>query len=406
MPAPLYDEATYAYADPETVEADISAADLDDGYLDHVGEPVASSTDVDAAGAITDRAYDPATLTDLGTGRLGATPVAYLPPAVPYRPSLKLGYDSYTTPLPVYEPVGTRKSIGDQEPAPAPAKPRKLWPRVAGLVAFGLLCGAIAAGITSIARISGVEQRTESAASMATGPAGADGMDGVDGAPGAPGAPGPIGPTGATGPAGPPGESGAPGIVGPPGPPGPPGSAAAVVAAGGFPVGVVQFFMTAPPLPAGWLVCDGTIYDVSTWPDLGAAVGAAPGSTFAVPNMIAGRRFVRAGLNIGLLEPAAVAGIGIEVVDGGHDHPQMFQDKSTDRLRVRPDFGSFEYTNDEIADLGMEKIPREDEWSTHAVRRQSAPANVTARLTGLGPETRPIAITLLPAVYAGRRGGV
>ena len=56
----------------------------------------------------------------------------------------------------------------------------------------------------------------------------------------------------------------------------------------GLEVGQGGFFFTAP-VPAGWLECDGTIYNIATYPELGALLGSKYGgngtTTFGVPNL-------------------------------------------------------------------------------------------------------------------------
>jgi microcystin-dependent protein len=54
------------------------------------------------------------------------------------------------------------------------------------------------------------------------------------------------------------------------------------------PVGSVTAYALATP-PAGWLLCDGTVHDISSYPALGAGLGSTYGgngtTTFAVPNL-------------------------------------------------------------------------------------------------------------------------
>lgn len=100
---------------------------------------------------------------------------------------------------------------------------------------------------------------------------------------GAAGAAGPTGPSG--GPAGPAGPAGPQGIPGPTGP------------AGGLtggedlllcPKGTIHMFVAAIA-PSGWLLCDGSSYLRSTFPDLfaviGTSYGAADGTHFSVPDL-------------------------------------------------------------------------------------------------------------------------
>ena len=54
------------------------------------------------------------------------------------------------------------------------------------------------------------------------------------------------------------------------------------------PIGSVTAYALATP-PAGWLLCDGTVHDISSYPTLGAGLGSTYGgngtTTFAVPNL-------------------------------------------------------------------------------------------------------------------------
>jgi microcystin-dependent protein len=54
------------------------------------------------------------------------------------------------------------------------------------------------------------------------------------------------------------------------------------------PVGSVTAYALSTP-PAGWLLCDGTIHNISSYPTLGAGLGSTYGgngtTTFAVPNL-------------------------------------------------------------------------------------------------------------------------
>lgn len=402
-------DATYAYADPEHVEADFASTTVDDGYIDNIG------IDEDE---ICDEAYDASTLTEpvIRPSRLAAEPVAYLPPAVPYRPSLKLGAVDYSDPA-NYEPIAAPEL--PTRAAGKPEKPARFGrkTRIAFIAAFAVLLVAIGVGISNIARISTVEEGARAAASLSTGPAGEVGPMGPAGPPGAAGERGqqgdrgPTGPPGNSGqrgdrgPVGPRGDTGPAGNTGSPGPQGPPGQVVRL-GAGGYPVGVVQFFATTV-LPSSWLVCDGATYTATEWPDLAAALGQA-GPNVTVPDLISARRFVRGGTaeQIGTLEAAAVAGIGVSVVDGGHDHPEMYQ--STDQAdRTTVSFGNAIYVSyQERIRRNLKPYQISEISETYMVSRKLSAANISAELTGLGPETRPVAITLLPCIYAGVPGNV
>lgn len=58
------------------------------------------------------------------------------------------------------------------------------------------------------------------------------------------------------------------------------------------PSGMLGFFAGATA-PDGWLICDGTVYNISDYPDLGGYLGSIWGgngtSTFAVPDFTGGR---------------------------------------------------------------------------------------------------------------------
>lgn len=57
-----------------------------------------------------------------------------------------------------------------------------------------------------------------------------------------------------------------------------------------FPIGVIMLWPTSSPT-GGWLVCDGTVYNIVDYPELEQLIGNAYGgngtTTFAVPNMTA-----------------------------------------------------------------------------------------------------------------------
>jgi hypothetical protein len=95
--------------------------------------------------------------------------------------------------------------------------------------------------------------------------------------PPASGTTGPTGPTGSSGPTGPQGVTGA---TGPPGSNGTNGDQ--------FPVGSIISY-AGSTIPSGWLLCDGTAYTLTAYPNLYAAIGNTyggnPSVTFAVPNL-------------------------------------------------------------------------------------------------------------------------
>ena len=122
------------------------------------------------------------------------------------------------------------------------------------------------------------------------GPAGPPGEPGTPGGPpgpqGEPGphgadstVPGPSGPQGEVGPQGPPGPPGAdstvPGPTGATGPQGPPGPQGPQGPAGlaGLPIGGGCLWF-APNPPAGFLLCDGSMFDEATYPDLAYALNS------------------------------------------------------------------------------------------------------------------------------------
>jgi len=113
----------------------------------------------------------------------------------------------------------------------------------------------------------------------ATGPTGANGTGG-----GATGATGPTGTTGvtgsgagSTGPTGSTGSNGATGATGPTG----------ASSGGADPPGSIIAFGGSTP-PSGWLLCDGSTYPVTQYPNLAAAIGnnfGGSGSNFFVPDL-------------------------------------------------------------------------------------------------------------------------
>ena len=90
------------------------------------------------------------------------------------------------------------------------------------------------------------------------------------------------------------------------------------------PSGAFMFFaMTSPP--AGWLLCDGTLYSTTSYPNLFAAIGytwGGSGSLFAVPN--ATGAFVRGlggnAAGIGTLQAGQLGSHNHAISDPGHSH--------------------------------------------------------------------------------------
>ena len=112
---------------------------------------------------------------------------------------------------------------------------------------------------------------------------GGQGPKGDKGDPGAPGPEGPQGPKGEPGiqgPAGPQGPKGDKGDKGDAGPEGPQGSS--------VPPGCFMWFCGSVA-PAGWLECNGTILQISQYPELYAAISTTYGgdgvTTFALPDL-------------------------------------------------------------------------------------------------------------------------
>lgn len=116
------------------------------------------------------------------------------------------------------------------------------------------------------------------------GPQGEPGKQAPEGPQGLPGQQGPIGETGPQGPKGDIGPQEPAGIQGPKGDPG----------ADGAPIGTILSFM-GTSAPIGYLICDGTIYDITAYPLLADFINTQFGNynyfggngttTFAVPDM-------------------------------------------------------------------------------------------------------------------------
>ena len=383
-------QAVYAYADPADDDEDgfynICGGDSD-GYIDTGGE---------AGDENTPQAYDDPQVNALfsaGTRQLrnGANsyaepggpahcqPPGRRPPNPPDRPSLKFltgptgpGDEMYGD-LPQYEPLPVEKKEGGSS----------IGTRIVALIALlALVMAAAALSSASDNRIllDHLEQRAASTSSRAASSS-AD-------------------PTGQVAPPGPPGPPGMPGLpgIGVPGPPGTPAEAP-------LPVGAVQFFWTAASLPPEWLVCDGTVYNATAWPELAAAVGHTDNPTFAVPDMIGRGLFPRAGSpeEVGKTENASIsaADLSINIVDPGHHHETMWAGNIGTQER-----GTVAFVEGEDLDPGHSFILRAaflPGRRYHTAEDIHDKTNVTAEVVA-GTETRPAAIKLLPAVYAGRPG--
>jgi microcystin-dependent protein len=110
--------------------------------------------------------------------------------------------------------------------------------------------------------------------------------------------------TGPAGPGGPPGE---------PGPPGPEGATG--------PTGSIVLW-PLEAIPSGWLKCDGTVYNIADYPDLGTLLGNSYGgdgtTTFGVPDY-RGRIPAGAGQGIGLTDRTLGSTFGSETYTIQHD---------------------------------------------------------------------------------------
>ena len=212
-----------------------------------------------------------------------------------------------------------------------------------------------------------------------TGPSGANGSAGPTGPQGIAGSAGVTGPTGATGPSGPSGANGSsgqvgatglqgaqglPGATGPTGPSGPTGNNGATGGTGvtgntgpsgadgaGSPIGSVTAF-AGVNVPAGWLLCDGSVVSRTTYSNLFAVIGNAWGdgdgvSTFNLPDLQG--RFLRGvdngtgrdpdaasrtasnnggntGNNVGTVEDQQYLAHTHGVTDPGHNHKSVNSD--------------------------------------------------------------------------------
>ncbi len=177
-----------------------------------------------------------------------------------------------------------------------------------------------------------------------------------------------------------------------------------------LPPGAVQFFFTQTPLPSNWLVCNGSTYASSTWPMLAQALGNENDPTFTVPDMIDKGLFPRSSTveDVGTVENSSVSAsdISVTIVDPGHRHPENWQ-----RNQIGKGFHTIDYsTYTNIADYNSNYAPvilkyYDNENAITISRKEYHTSNVSATVNA-GIETRPAAIRLLPAIYAGRRGSV
>ena len=400
MPAEGPEPALYAYADPASGDEDgfynVCGDGGQDGYLDTGGG-------VEDGKGSQNEAYDDPEVNELfssGNRELqnGANSYAHprgpahcqspgrQPPNPPARPSLKFMMgssrpgDATYGDLPQYEPLPVAEKEGKSG----------VGTRLVAFVAL-LAMGMAAAGLSTAADnrilLNQLEQQMASAASSA-GPSSASAASSAD----------PVAPPG---PPGPPGMAGVPGMpgIGIPGSPGDPAEATTL------PVGAVQFFWTTAPLPPAWLVCDGTVYNATAWPELAAAVGRGETATFAVPDMIGRGLFPRAGSpeEVGRTENASIsaADLAVDIVDPGHHHPTAWIGNHGSQGRSTALF-----VQNEGLDPGYSfAIPGSFRHggNYHIAETSYDKTNVTAEVVA-GTETRPASIKLLPAVFAGRPG--
>jgi microcystin-dependent protein len=185
-----------------------------------------------------------------------------------------------------------------------------------------------------------------------TGPTGADGVQGPQGAAGI-GTTGPTGPTGENGiagnagPQGPTGNDGATGPTGPQGAAGPTGP----TASSDLPAGSIMAF-AGSSAPNGWLICDGSAVNRTTYASLFAAIGSAWGNgdgstTFNLPdfrgrflrgvdggagrdpeagNRIASNPGGNTGNNVGTVQGDEVKPHNHTITDPGHNHTSVNSD--------------------------------------------------------------------------------
>ena len=395
---PGSNEVQYAYADPEGFNSDddndtdadghynVGTDSVDNGYMETGGlfEPddVANYEDPEvnrlfsgARGGVQPQVHDYAR-----PSRPNARQQAENPPAPPSRPSLKfvmqsdfcrgIDTDGRPMPQPVYEPM------------PPPEKrdgfSAGLGSLLVSVVAVAMAVGSFAVAFDNRIALNRLENRTTAPAQSAE-----------------------------LGPGSPMWAPVSAGSVSGPG-------AAAPVVWTTHPVGAVQVFVT-DSLPAGWLVCDGAVYNASAWPDLAAALGRGPDvdpanrTTFSVPDIITDGLFVRGGgpADIGTTEASSVAAddIRVRIRDPGHTHPTMFEGNYGTK-------GPHHIRRNQFDDYpGMLELHGFAQAHDRNSNNKVYVAEPTLFETGVsaeveaGNETRPPSIRLLPAVYAGRPGG-
>lgn len=415
---PVDGSALYAYADPASGDEDgvynVCGGAHEDGYIDTGGGVEDGDGEGDSA---TNQAYDDPQINALfSTGsrelRNGANSYAMprrpahcqsqgcQPPIPPARPSLKFlpgssgpAENATYGDLPQYEPLPVAEKEGGSS----------IGTRIVALVALLAMVMA-AAGLSTAADnrilLNHLEQQMASAGDPAGSSTGLSGSSTAssENFSASPGPSGPSGPLGPPGPPGPPGMPGSPGI-GVPGPPGDPAEATAL------PVGAVQFFWTTVPLPPAWLVCDGTVYNATAWPELAAAVGRGETTTFAVPDMVGRGLFPRAGSpeEVGKTENASIstADLAVNIVDPGHHHPTAWiGNYGTEGGNI----AMFSPTRDLDSRYSFAILTEFVSGRSYTIAETSYDkTNVTAEVVA-GTETRPASIKLLPAVFAGRPG--
>lgn len=416
MPDSDEGSALYAYADPETFETPdedglycFTPVDGDDGYIqagEADGIPEAAAYDdpevsrlfaktrpvsFDGAGVRPGARANPnpeATYTQPRRPNRRQQAPRPRAPEPPGRPSLKFAgieETSFDDAMPEYEPIQVRKKDDG-------SRTKTIVAAIAAL-AFGTAIISLAITSSTVPRVDGLEDAQAATAAAAVGPGG------------------PAGPVGPPGPPGPPGgewfweggngADGADGADGAPGPPGPPGPPGTTIGAGGFPVGVVQFF-AVKTLPPTWILCNGTTHFTEDWPDLGALLEPFPGAgNFTVPDLVSDGLFPRGGTPdmVGTTEQAAVSERDFDVVidDPGHTHPTMYEG-NTGTTGIERVYRTENY--DEKREIEEPSIYER----IYVADVTLSPSNVAARVVGTGPETQPAAIRLLPAIYAGRPG--
>lgn len=156
-------------------------------------------------------------------------------------------------------------------------------------------------------------------------------------------------------------------------------------------------------------MCNGSTHAAADWPDLASALSptfsSLPGF-FTVPDLVTRGRFPRGGSvdQIGLAEDAAVSGadVSVAISDPGHTHPTMFEGNYGTKQSYSMNNAGFRNNNEGrrvITNPNLERIT----WVS-AAEPTLHQSGVSATVTGTGPETRPVALRLLPAIYAGRPG--